>query len=466
MNNQTPSQIIEQANQLIKAGQKESARQMLQNLVSYFPNEAQAWWLIANLTKDMQEKRYALEQVLRIKPNSEKARIQLAELASSPAQLVMTKQPHSESNHSNWFWLLGFILVLVASAVSFFVGVQVGQNQANNGLNINLNPNTQFNATTNNNTYPPLYYALEGEWKRTSDSSVLVISDYDDTIHFFSDGTVSMSNVTGTYTFIDSATMRIDFPATASGQVIEMSPILRVSIEGDNLNLIHLNRGIVTTYIRPSAIIIPSNDAAYDITPVGEGLFATDGDRAVSLYIRQTMDEDNIPSEIPLFPVINDPHTVLIATGSNYLINDEIVLRPYQFGLGIRLEDNSGTVIVSGFIENSTAGSYGIQLYDGIIAVNGVNVMGESAKAVSDLILANTTYNSVVNLDVMRSNSTLSLSIPRQASIYESPLDIDTFIKPGGLLYVTPQEPLSSGHYCLGAYTTNRETHFGCFTIP
>jgi len=468
MNNQTPNQVIEQANQLIKAGQRDTAHRMLQNLVSHFPNEAQAWWLIANLTKDIHEKRYALEQILRIKPNSEKARTQLAEMTVSPMQMAVINQPHSQESRINGFWLLGLVLVLVASAASFFVGVQVGKNQASGGLNVAINPNTQFNTATNNNTYPPLYYALEGEWKRTSDSSILVINDYDETIRFFSDGTVSMSNVTGTYTFIDSSTMRIDFPATASGQVIEMSPIVNVSIEGSELTLTHLNRGRTTSYIRPEAIITTTNDDAYNITPSREGLFATDGNGAVALYIRQTLEEDNIPSEIPLFPIIDDPRTVLIATGSSYLINDEIVLRHYQFGLGIRLEDNSGTVIVSNFTENSTAGSYGLQLYDGIIAVNGVNVAGQSARAVSDLILANTTYNSIVNLDVMRNNTTLNLSIPRQSVFYDSSLDIDidTFIKPGGLLYVTPQEPLNTGHYCLGAYTTNRETHFGCFTIP
>lgn len=68
---------LERAYQLIKEGREQDAFDILEPLIAENPDNADAWWLLANATDDLPSKERALEQVLRIGANparEEKAR--------------------------------------------------------------------------------------------------------------------------------------------------------------------------------------------------------------------------------------------------------------------------------------------------------------------------------------------------------------------------------------------------------
>jgi hypothetical protein len=71
---------LQEAYQLIRQGQQVEAVRLLVPLVRADPNDADAWWLMANAVSDPAQQRRALEQVLRLRPNDDKARKMLARL--------------------------------------------------------------------------------------------------------------------------------------------------------------------------------------------------------------------------------------------------------------------------------------------------------------------------------------------------------------------------------------------------
>lgn len=73
-----------QAYNWIKEGNKHQAEQILISLLAAHPQNADAWWLMANALSDPQEQQEALEEVLKLRPNDEKARKMLARIAPPP----------------------------------------------------------------------------------------------------------------------------------------------------------------------------------------------------------------------------------------------------------------------------------------------------------------------------------------------------------------------------------------------
>jgi hypothetical protein len=71
---------LQQVYQLIKDGNKREAIDILKPIVKNDPDNADAWWLMANAVTDPDYKRRALENVLRLRPNHVKAQTMLDEL--------------------------------------------------------------------------------------------------------------------------------------------------------------------------------------------------------------------------------------------------------------------------------------------------------------------------------------------------------------------------------------------------
>lgn len=68
------SDQLQQAFRFIRDGNKTQATAILVPIVRSEPNNADAWWLLANAVSSADQQRRALEQVLRLRPNDDKAR--------------------------------------------------------------------------------------------------------------------------------------------------------------------------------------------------------------------------------------------------------------------------------------------------------------------------------------------------------------------------------------------------------
>jgi hypothetical protein len=81
------SDQLQQAYRFIRDGNKTQATAILVPIVRSEPNNADAWWLLANAVSTPDQQRRALEQVLRLRPNDDKARRMLDRIDSggSPA---------------------------------------------------------------------------------------------------------------------------------------------------------------------------------------------------------------------------------------------------------------------------------------------------------------------------------------------------------------------------------------------
>jgi hypothetical protein len=68
---------VKQAEREMKAGNREQARQILEDLVTHEPDNADAWALLFSAIDEPFEKHDALKQVVRIHPKDERAREKL-----------------------------------------------------------------------------------------------------------------------------------------------------------------------------------------------------------------------------------------------------------------------------------------------------------------------------------------------------------------------------------------------------
>jgi tetratricopeptide (TPR) repeat protein len=71
---------LDRARELIKAGRREEAQKMLLEFVQQDELNAQAWWLLNDLVPDIRDKIVALENILTLNPQDEKAKTRLAQL--------------------------------------------------------------------------------------------------------------------------------------------------------------------------------------------------------------------------------------------------------------------------------------------------------------------------------------------------------------------------------------------------
>ncbi len=92
---------LQQAYQLIKAGNRQDAVQILMPILKADQSNADAWWLLANAVTDPSQQRRALNEVLKLRPGDEKALRMLGQLpstdppATTPAPVVSTPPPAS-----------------------------------------------------------------------------------------------------------------------------------------------------------------------------------------------------------------------------------------------------------------------------------------------------------------------------------------------------------------------------------
>ncbi len=76
---------MQQAYQLIRSGRKQEAVAILVPIVRATPTNADAWWLLANAVDNPDQKRRALQQVLRLRPDDERAQRMLNRLDPTSA---------------------------------------------------------------------------------------------------------------------------------------------------------------------------------------------------------------------------------------------------------------------------------------------------------------------------------------------------------------------------------------------
>lgn len=102
---ETTQRALQTAYQLIKAGKKEPAFSLLTSLIKANPNIADAWYLMGFAVDDPQKRLYAFRQVLRINPDHDGARKQVARLLNPPpphpspvSPPVSNARPRVESN--------------------------------------------------------------------------------------------------------------------------------------------------------------------------------------------------------------------------------------------------------------------------------------------------------------------------------------------------------------------------------
>lgn len=75
---------LQRAYQLIRAGSRQDAVQVLMPVLRADPANADAWWLLANAVTDPNQKKRALEEVLKLRPNDDRARKMLDQIAPPP----------------------------------------------------------------------------------------------------------------------------------------------------------------------------------------------------------------------------------------------------------------------------------------------------------------------------------------------------------------------------------------------
>lgn len=73
--------LTEQGIELLRGGDKDGARSLLQQAVQENPEDVRAWYYLAGSISSLYERRQALERVLELDPNHEKAKEQLAKLS-------------------------------------------------------------------------------------------------------------------------------------------------------------------------------------------------------------------------------------------------------------------------------------------------------------------------------------------------------------------------------------------------
>ncbi|MBI1260054.1 MAG: hypothetical protein GC204_21510 [Chloroflexi bacterium] len=78
------SEPLQEAYRLIREGSTQEAVRILVPLVRADPLNPDAWWLLANAVENQEQKRQALERVLKLRPNDEAAQKMLTRLGGAP----------------------------------------------------------------------------------------------------------------------------------------------------------------------------------------------------------------------------------------------------------------------------------------------------------------------------------------------------------------------------------------------
>ncbi len=80
-----PRESLKKAGDLIREGRTKSARAILLEILREDPENAQAWFMLSYTIPDLEKQINAVQQAMRLKPDSEKARQRLLELGGEIA---------------------------------------------------------------------------------------------------------------------------------------------------------------------------------------------------------------------------------------------------------------------------------------------------------------------------------------------------------------------------------------------
>lgn len=114
----TPNQI-QQVRELIKSGKRSQALTQLARLIERDHNNAELWWLLANATDDIQQARRALEEVLSLEPNNDRARKMLDRLETRQLLKQMGVAKPAQTRRS--MWMLPMVLVFIVLSAGLVV---------------------------------------------------------------------------------------------------------------------------------------------------------------------------------------------------------------------------------------------------------------------------------------------------------------------------------------------------------
>jgi tellurium resistance protein TerD len=92
-------ELIQQAIKEAKAGNKETAKNILSKAVRHTPNNASAWYLLSQVVEKPEQAIYCLEQVLKLRPDNDKAKQRIEKLQKGWKFEAITNKPATMSEN-------------------------------------------------------------------------------------------------------------------------------------------------------------------------------------------------------------------------------------------------------------------------------------------------------------------------------------------------------------------------------
>lgn len=146
---------LNEAIQLIKAGNKQAAIPLLKEILQANPRDENAWlWMYACVSK-VEEKKFCLQKALEINPENQQARKALEKLnasmlvpntpeQTSPASAATAPPPQMspQQNRSGWVLAFGLIMILLCVSVFGIYSLLQGRNMAALAADLPLWPRT------------------------------------------------------------------------------------------------------------------------------------------------------------------------------------------------------------------------------------------------------------------------------------------------------------------------------------
>lgn len=106
------SQTLKEAYQYIKAGEKSTARQLLESYLDRNPDDPNGWWLMAHAVTHPDQRRHYLQRVLDINPGYAPAEKELRQLSAAGAPKPGKRKNKKQSN--NVEMVIGIVLIVTA----------------------------------------------------------------------------------------------------------------------------------------------------------------------------------------------------------------------------------------------------------------------------------------------------------------------------------------------------------------
>ncbi len=127
----TSNSVTKQAVEMIKKGDTENARALLEDFVQHEPNNERAYFLLAHTASNKEQAEFYLKRVLSINPDNEKAQERLEKISSIREKSQSTSSPAKVRKSNTILYLfLGGIITLLFS-VTLLLGGIWSQNKKN-----------------------------------------------------------------------------------------------------------------------------------------------------------------------------------------------------------------------------------------------------------------------------------------------------------------------------------------------